>query len=164
MSKRKHVIIYTDGACIGNPGPGGYAAVLIYQGKRKEISGGFKNTTNNRMELMAVIKALEALKEPCKVTLYSDSQYLVESLNKGWVKRWQSRGWKRNKKDMAQNIDLWKRLLELLKIHEVEFKWTRGHAGTPENERCDKLASKAAMQPNLPEDSGDQEDTDLKLF
>ena len=164
MSKRKHVIIYTDGACIGNPGPGGYAAVLIYQNKRREISGGFKNTTNNRMELMAVIKALEALKEPCKVTLYSDSQYLVESLNKGWVKRWQSRGWKRNKKHMAQNIDLWKRLLELLKIHEVEFKWTRGHAGTPENERCDKLANEAATKSNLPEDPGNKKDPDLKLF
>lgn len=153
MDKLKSVTIYTDGACIGNPGPGGYAAVLIYQGKRKEISGGINNTTNNRMELVAVIKGLEALKERCKVTLYSDSQYMIDSINKGWVKRWRSRGWKRNKKEYAQNVDLWKRLLELCEQHEVEFKWTRGHVGTPENERCDYLANLAANKPNLPEDS-----------
>ncbi|MFQ5865991.1 MAG: ribonuclease HI [bacterium] len=152
MSELKSVTIYTDGACIGNPGPGGYAAVLIYQGKRKEISGGFNNTTNNRMEIMAVIKGLESLKGTCKVTLYSDSQYLVNSMNKGWVERWRARGWKRNKAEYALNVDLWKRLLELCEKHKVEFRWTRAHKGTVENERCDQLAYKAAQQPKLPDD------------
>jgi ribonuclease HI len=164
MEKLKSVTIYTDGACIGNPGPGGYAAVLIYQGKRKEISGGFNNTTNNRMELMAVIKGLEALKERCKVTLYSDSQYLVDSINKGWVKRWRARGWKRNKREYAQNVDLWQRILELCDKHKVEFKWTRGHVGTPENERCDSLANQAANQPDLPEDLTNKGDSGLDLL
>lgn len=150
----KHVTIYTDGACIGNPGPGGYAAVLLYGDKRKEIAGGYRNTTNNRMELMAVIQALEALKEPCQVTLYSDSEYLVNSINRGWARRWQANGWKRNKKAYAQNIDLWERLLALLQKHEVTFKWTRGHAGTQENERCDYLANQAAQRPDLPKDPG----------
>ena len=154
MTERKHVIIYTDGACHGNPGPGGYAAVLLYQGKRKEISGGYRNTTNNRMELMAAIKGLEALKTPCRVTLYSDSNYLVESMTKGWAKRWQANNWKRNKREYALNVDLWQRLLELCEEHDVEFKWTRGHVGTPENERCDALANEAARQPDLPEDPG----------
>ena len=154
MTERKHVIIYTDGACHGNPGPGGYAAVLLYQGKRKEISGGYRNTTNNRMELMAAIKGLEALKTPCRVTLYSDSNYLVESMTKGWAKRWQANNWKRNKREYALNVDLWQRLLELCEAHDVEFKWTRGHVGTPENERCDALANEAARRPDLPEDPG----------
>lgn len=148
----KHITIYTDGACIGNPGPGGYAAVLLFQGKRKEISGGFQNTTNNRMEIMAAIKGLEALKNECKVTLFSDSEYLVQSMMQGWVEKWQANNWKRNKKEYAKNVDLWKQLLTLCDKHEVEFKWTRGHVGDPENERCDKLANQAAAQPNLPED------------
>ncbi len=152
MAERKTVTIYTDGACLGNPGPGGYAAVLIHQGKRKEIAGGFKNTTNNRMELMAAIKGLEALKEPCRVTLYSDSNYLVESMTRGWVRRWQANGWKRNKKEYALNVDLWQRLLALCEKHEVAFKWTRGHVGTAENERCDYLANQAARRPDLPEE------------
>jgi ribonuclease HI len=164
MTSLKSVTIYTDGACIGNPGPGGYAVVLIYQGKRKEISGGLKNTTNNRMELMAAIKGLEALKEKCRVTLYSDSQYLVDSMTKGWAKRWQANGWKRNKKEYAQNVDLWQRLLKLCDRHQVEFKWTRGHVGTPENERCDSLANQAANQPDLPEDSINNDASKLDLY
>ncbi len=152
MNQLKSVTIYTDGACLGNPGPGGYAAILISGDQRKEISGGFNNTTNNRMELMAAIKGLEALKKPCRVTLYSDSQYLVESMTQGWARRWQASGWKRNKKEYALNVDLWKQLLKLCEQHQVEFKWTRGHVGTPENERCDYLANLAANQPNLPDD------------
>ncbi|MBZ4687248.1 MAG: ribonuclease [Clostridia bacterium] len=157
----KHVIIYTDGACKGNPdGPGGYGVVLLYRDKnnqvyRKEISGGFANTTNNRMEIMAAIVGLEALKEPCKVTLFSDSQYLVNAIEKKWVKRWQMNGWMRDAKKgiKAKNIDLWKRLLDAMKEHEVTFKWVRGHAGDPENERCDTLATEAANQSDLPLDS-----------
>lgn len=164
MDKLKSVTIYTDGACVGNPGPGGYAAVLLYQGKRKEISGGFNNTTNNRMELMAAIKGLEALKEKCQVTLYSDSQYLVDAIKKGWVIRWRAKGWKRSKKEKAQNVDLWRRLLQLCDQHEVEFKWTRGHVGTTENERCDYLANLAANQPDLPEDQRNEKDSELDLF
>ncbi|RMF66479.1 MAG: ribonuclease HI [Calditrichaeota bacterium] len=153
----KAVTIYTDGACLGNPGPGGYAAVLLYQGKRKEISGGFKNTTNNRMEIMAAIEGLKALKDRCRVTLYSDSQYLVDAMTQGWVARWRANDWKRNKRERAKNVDLWKRLLELCRRHEVEFKWTRGHVGTPENERCDQLAQQAASRADLPNDPGMEE-------
>lgn len=152
MSESRSIIIYTDGACHGNPGPGGYAAILIYGDNRKELSGGFSKTTNNRMELMAAIKGLESLKEPCDVTLYSDSQYLVQSMTQGWVQKWQSNGWRRNKKDPALNVDLWKQVLDLCNKHEVKFAWTKGHAGTPENERCDFLANQAAERPDLPED------------
>lgn len=151
-NKLKPVTIYTDGACIGNPGPGGYAAILISGDQRKEISGGLNNTTNNRMELLAAIKGLETLKERSSVTLFSDSQYLVENMNAGWVKRWRARGWKRNKKDPALNADLWKKLLELCELHEVNFQWTRGHVGTPENERCDYLANQAASRTDWPDD------------
>ncbi|NIR49269.1 ribonuclease HI [candidate division KSB1 bacterium] len=160
----RHLTIYTDGACHGNPGPGGYAAVLIHQGKRKEISGGFNNTTNNRMELMAAIKGLEALKERCQVTLYSDSEYLVNAMTLGWVESWQAKGWKRNKKEKAKNVDLWKQLLKLIEYHEVEFKWTRGHVGTLENERCDVLANQAANQPNLPDDPINQSSDQSEMF
>ena len=120
-------VIYTDGACSGNPGPGGYAAILLYGDSRKEVTGGFRNTTNNRMELTAAIAGLESLPKPCKVTLYSDSQYLVQSVNQGWVNRWQANNWKRNKKDYALNVDLWKKILKLLDFHEVAFRWTKGH-------------------------------------
>jgi ribonuclease HI len=125
---------------------------LLSEEGREELSGGYSNTTNNRMELTAAIKGLEALSGPSDVTLLSDSQYLVNSINKGWVLRWQSNGWKRNKKEYALNIDLWKKLLKQLAIHSVQFKWTRGHAGDPENERCDLLATRAAAQPDLPEE------------
>ncbi len=152
MPESPHVIIYTDGACHGNPGPGGYAAILTSGKNQKELSGGFNKTTNNRMELMAAIKGLESLKDPCDVTLYSDSQYLVKSMTQGWVQKWQANGWKRNKKDPALNVDLWKQILDLCAKHEVSFEWTKGHAGHPENERCDLLANQAAERPDLPED------------
>ncbi len=154
MEEVKHVSIYTDGACIGNPGPGGYGAILLYQGHRKELSGGYRRTTNNRMEIMAAIVGLGALKEQCKVTLYSDSEYLVKAMLKGWAQRWRANGWKRNKRGKVLNPDLWERLLQLCEYHEVQFGWVKGHAGTPENTRCDELAMQAAQQPNLPGDDG----------
>ena len=136
----KHVDIYTDGACSGNPGPGGYGAVLVYNGKEKELSGGEAQTTNNRMELTAVIAALEALKEPCEVTLTTDSKYVSDAVLQGWARSWRSRGWKKGDGKAALNPDLWSRLLDLLDIHKVEFVWVKGHAGHPYNERCDALA------------------------
>lgn len=148
----KEVTIYTDGACSGNPGPGGYGVVLLYRGYRKEFSAGFRDTTNNRMEILAAIIGLESLKEKCKVTLYTDSQYVVNSIEKGWAKKWRANGWMRNKKEPALNADLWARLLKLCEVHDVKFVWVRGHAGNPENERCDQLAVDAAKQPNLPPD------------
>jgi len=154
MEKFKHVTIYTDGACLGNPGPGGYGVILIYQGHKRELSGGYRNTTNNRMEIMAAIVGLEALKEKCRVTLYSDSEYLVKAMSRGWVQKWRAKGWKRNKREKALNPDLWERLLLLCEYHEVQFSWVKGHAGTLENIRCDELAMQAAQQPNLPDDEG----------
>jgi len=145
----KHITIYTDGACSNNPGPGGYGVVLLYDSHRKELSRGFRKTTNNRMEILAAIAGLEALKEPCQVTLYSDSQYLVNAIEKRWAERWQANGWMRNKKEKAVNPDLWERLLELCKIHKVKFEWVRGHAGHDENERCDELATSAVRGLNL---------------
>ena len=139
----KTVIIYTDGACSGNPGPGGYGVVLIYGKHRKELSGGEPSTTNNRMEIMGVIKGLESLKEPCEVAIYSDSRYVVDAIEKGWAKRWKENGWMRNKKEPALNTDLWEALLILLDKHKVKFHWVKGHAGHPENERCDELAREA---------------------
>ena len=136
----KKVTIYTDGACSGNPGPGGYGAVLVYGEHRKEFSGGEKQTTNNRMEVLAAIIALEALKEGCEVELYSDSRYLVDAIEKGWVTRWKKNKWMRNKNEPALNVDLWERLLIALDRHNVNFHWVKGHAGHPENERCDELA------------------------
>lgn len=149
---QKSVTIHTDGACLGNPGPGGYGAVLEYEGTRRELSGGFRLTTNNRMELLAVITAVEALKESCRVTVYSDSQYVVDAVEKGWARRWKANGWKRNKKEAAINPDLWDRLLQLTEKHAVTFRWVRGHAGNVENERCDRLAVEAANGPDLPPD------------
>ena len=140
----KKVQIFTDGACKGNPGPGGWGAILKYNGHEKEISGGENPTTNNRMEITAVIKALELLKEPCAVTLYSDSQYVCNAITKGWAKKWQQNNWMRNKKDPALNPDLWEILLNLIDKHKLEIIWVKGHAGHPENERCDKLAVLAA--------------------
>ena len=136
----KKITIYTDGACSGNPGPGGWGAILEYKGVRKEISGGEAETTNNRMELTAVIKGLEALKEPCAVTVYSDSKYFADSVQKGWVYGWKRRGWKKSDGKPALNVDLWEQLLALLKVHQVSIVWIKGHAGHPENERCDRLA------------------------
>ncbi len=149
MGELKHVTIYTDGGCLGNPGPGGYGVVLLHGSRRKEISGGFRRTTNNRMELIAAIAGLEALKNPCRVTLHTDSQYLVNAMELGWARRWRENSWRRNRKEMALNPDLWSRLLDLCRIHQVTFRWVRGHAGTPENERCDELAHAAAQEKNL---------------
>ena len=150
----KAVTIYTDGACSGNPGPGGYGTVLQYGEHRKELSGGFRKTTNNRMELLAVIKGLQALKHPCEVTVFSDSKYIVDAVNKGWAERWQANGWKRNKRDKALNPDLWARLLKLLDIHTVSVRWVKGHAGNPGNERADALAVAASHDDNLAIDEG----------
>ncbi len=136
----KNVEIYTDGACKGNPGPGGWGAILRYNGVEKEISGGEANTTNNRMELTAVIRALELLNQPCKVSLYTDSQYVSNALTLGWAEKWKANGWMRNKKEKALNPELWDKLLTLCKTHEVDVHWVKGHAGHPENERCDRLA------------------------
>ena len=136
----KKVDIYSDGACSGNPGPGGFGTIIVYKGIEKEISGGERNTTTNRMELLGAISGLEALKEPCEVTLTSDSKYLVDSVTKGWAKSWRAKNWIKSDRKPALNSDLWERLLDLLEIHKVEFVWVRGHVGHPYNERCDRLA------------------------
>ena len=155
--KLPQVTLYTDGACTGNPGPGGYGIVLISGKRRKELSGGFRLTTNNRMELLACIEGLRALKMRCSVALYSDSEYVVNGITKGWARRWRARGWMRNKKERAENPDLWAQLLELCDQHQVTFQWVRGHAGQRENERCDQLSVQAAAQPGLPPDAGYEE-------
>lgn len=149
----KKVDIYTDGACSGNPGKGGYGIVMLYNGHRKEISAGYLNTTNNRMELLAVIVSLELLKEPCEVTLYSDSSYVVNSVTKKWVYGWQKSNWLR-KSTPVPNSDLWQRLLPLLQKHRVAFVWVKGHADNVENQRCDFLATGAVNEPNLLVDEG----------
>lgn len=139
----KNVEIFTDGACKGNPGPGGWGAILRYGTAEKELSGGAPDTTNNKMELSAVIEALKCLKEPCRVMLYSDSTYVCNSINEGWIKNWLAKNWV-NRGKPVPNADLWKQLLPLLDKHEVTFNWVRGHNGHPENERCDRLAVAAA--------------------
>lgn len=136
----KHVDIFTDGACSGNPGPGGWGAILRYNGTEKEISGGERETTNNRMELTAVIEALSKLKEPCEVTLWTDSKYVSDGLSKGWAEGWKKNGWKKADKKPALNPDLWDELLKLYNIHKVTIQWIKGHAAHPENERCDRMA------------------------
>ena len=136
----KTVTIYTDGACSGNPGPGGWGAILEYMGHEKELSGGEKNTTNNRMELTAVIKALQALKEPCTVELYSDSKYVLDALQKGWAVSWRKKGWIKSDKKPALNPDLWDTVLNLVEMHDVRYHWVKGHASNPKNNRCDELA------------------------
>ena len=142
----KKVTIYSDGACSGNPGPGGYGTVLIYGPHRKEMSGFSENTTNNRMELLGVIKGLEALKEPCEVDVFSDSKYVVDAVNKKWLLNWQKKNWMMDKEKPRLNADLWKVLLELLVKHKVAFHWVKGHDGVAENERCDELARKAIRE------------------
>ena len=136
----KKITIYTDGACSGNPGPGGWGAILEYKGVRKEISGGEAETTNNRMELMGIIRALEQLKEPCDITFCSDSKYVMDGLSKGWAKGWKRRGWKKADGSPALNPDLWEQALEQEARHQITYIWVKGHAGHPENERCDQLA------------------------
>ena len=136
----KTVTLYTDGACSGNPGPGGWGAILEFQGTEKELSGGEAETTNNRMELTAVIAGLSALKEPCIVELYSDSKYVIDGLSKGWAASWQKNGWKKADKKPALNPDLWEKLLKLTTIHTLHYHWVKGHADNPKNNRCDKMA------------------------
>ena len=142
----KTVTIYTDGACSGNPGPGGWGAVLRYGEHEKELSGGERNTTNNRMELTGVIRALELLREPCRVELYSDSKYVMDGLGKGWAAGWRKRGWIKSDKQPALNPDLWGRLLDLAETHEIHCHWVKGHADNPYNNRCDSLAVAAREQ------------------
>jgi len=160
VNEPKQVTIYTDGACIGNPGPGGYGIVLLYGEHRREIAGGFRRTTNNRMELTAAIVGLQALKERCQVTLYSDSQYLVNAMTQGWAERWRANNWRRNRHEPALNPDLWQQLLDLCAQHDVSFTWVRGHAGDRENERCDQLSMEAAMRADLPPDAAYEHNQD----
>lgn len=150
----KHVLIFTDGACSGNPGKGGWGAVLKYNGTVKEMSEGYSLTTNNRMELLGAIKALEALKEPCHVTLTSDSKYLVDAIRLGWLEKWKANGWMRTKKEQAKNVDLLIRLDTQLTRHDIEFVWVKGHNGHPENERCDQLATTSINSDSLLTDTG----------
>jgi len=150
--EKKEVVIYTDGACEPNPGAGGYGVVLLFEKRRKEISGGFRLTTNNRMEIYAAIKGLELLKEPCKVTIYSDSQYLVSAMMEGWVEKWKNKNWWRTSKERVINIDLWEKLSVLCEMHEVTYIWVKGHVGNTENECCDKLSYAALEQKDLPLD------------
>ena len=150
----KKIEIYTDGACSGNPGPGGYGTVLIYGEHRRELSGGFAETTNNRMEIFAAVAGLEALKQPCEVVLYSDSSYLVNANRKDWIGRWRRNGWRKVDRKPVLNADLWKRLATLLETHPTEFVWVKGHASNPNNNCCDELARIAAGKKGLPKDSG----------
>ena len=140
----KHVLIFTDGSSRGNPGPGGYGTVVQYGEHSRELARGFRATTNNRMEILAAIAGLEILKEPCRVSIYSDSRYLVDAQSKGWVEGWKKRGWKKKDKSPVKNVDLWKRLEEVAAPHQVEWKWVKGHVGHEMNERCDSLATAAA--------------------
>ena len=154
MTAKPRITIHTDGACLGNPGPGGYGIVLQSGNQRGELSGGYRLTTNNRMELMGPIKALKALNQSSHVILHTDSRYVVDAVMKGWARKWRANDWMRNKKAQAINPDLWAQLLELLEEHEVEFRWVRGHAGNLENERCDQLAVQAAKGRGLARDEG----------
>ncbi len=140
MAELKHVRIYTDGACSGNPGPGGYGVILRYGEYEKKLSGGEAETTNNRMELTAVIEGLRALNQKCRVDIYSDSKYFIDAVELGWAEGWKRRGWMRNKKEKALNPDLWEQVLELIGSHEVTLHWVKGHSGNPENEECDRMA------------------------
>ncbi len=150
----KHVEIFTDGACRGNPGRGGYGVLLRYKHHVQKRSGGFAHTTNNRMEIFAAIVGLMCLKEPCRVTLTSDSKYLVDAVEKGWLARWEKNGWVKSDKNRVLNRDMWERLLKLIRQHQVAFVWVKGHASHPDNNECDRLATEAADQPKLPEDEG----------
>jgi ribonuclease HI len=150
----EEIFIYTDGACTGNPGPGGYGTVILDGENRVELSGGYRMTTNNRMELTAIIQGLASLKTPSRVRLYSDSKYVVDAITKGWARKWRSRGWVKHDGIPAKNPDLWARLLDLLEFHDVNLIWVKGHAGNIENERCDQLAVAAARRPLLPPDPG----------
>jgi ribonuclease HI len=139
MSERNTVVIYTDGACSGNPGPGGWGSILMYNGHRRELSGGDRSTTNNRMEMTAVIEALEALKRSCRIVIHTDSTYVMKGMTE-WMDNWKRRGWKTANRKPVKNVDLWQRLDEAMARHDVEWRWVRGHSGVPENERADELA------------------------
>ncbi len=152
LSKVRKIVIYTDGGCSNNPGQGGYGVVFVRGDTRKEYSGGFRKTTNNRMELMACIVALQALRSRHSATIYSDSKYVVDSIEKGWAEKWKANDWMRTRTEKAKNADLWSELLELCDKHKVKFKWVKGHAGNPENERCDNLAMRAMSKKGLPPD------------
>lgn len=152
-NNKKFVEIHTDGACKGNPGPGGYGVVLSCDGRRKELSGGFRRTTNNRMEITAAIEGLRALRTSCRVELYSDSKYLVNGVEKGWARKWKANRWMRDKENRALNADLWNSLLELLDRHDVTLRWVKGHASNELNNRCDQLAVTAAGKTDLPTDN-----------
>jgi len=154
LLKSEKVVIFTDGSTNPNTGAGGYGVILKYKDKVKELSGGFRKTTNNRMEIIACIEGLRALKKKSDVVVFSDSQYVVNSISKGWAKKWQAQNWMRNDKEKAENTDLWAQLLELCNHHNVEFRWVKGHNGTKENERCDQLALEATQKRNLPADEG----------
>ena len=149
----KHVVIYTDGACSGNPGPGGWGAILIYGGTEKEISGADPSTTNNRMEVTAAIEALKKLREPCRVEIFSDSSYLVNAFGKNWIGKWISKNWRIGKKDEVKNIDLWKELIPLAEKHSITWNLVKGHAGDDRNNRCDKLAVKSSQRAKSTGDS-----------
>jgi len=151
------VTLYGDGACLGNPGPGGYGTVLLFGKHRKELSAGYRKTTNNRMELLGVLCGLEILKRPCALEIVSDSKYVVEAMQKSWPQRWRDRGWRTSGKSRAANVDLWVRVLAAAELHTVEWKWVKGHSGNRENERCDQLALAAAQGKNLAVDSGYEE-------
>lgn len=146
--------VFTDGACIGNPGPGGYGVVIVGASGRRELSGGFRRTTNNRMEIYGALAALRALPGPSRGVLHSDSRYVVDAIAKGWAVGWRSRNWMRTKSERALNADLWKTMLELLEPHDIRFQWVKGHAGHRENERCDELANSAARGASLAVDDG----------
>jgi ribonuclease HI len=148
----KKITLYCDGACSGNPGPGGFGVILAYGDHAKELSAGFADTTNNRMELRGVITGLEQLKEPCEITVVTDSQYVVNGIEKGWARSWKANGWRKKDKQKALNTDLWQQLLDLCAKHTVKFQWIRGHNGHVQNERCDQLAVAAAGMPGLPRD------------
>jgi len=148
-----NVMIYTDGACLGNPGPGGYGVIIEMNDTRVEKCGGFRLTTNNRMEILAAIIGLEYLKERCKVIVISDSQYLVRAVTEGWARKWRAHAWMRNNKELALNPDLWGRLLKVCQKHDVEFCWVRGHSNHAGNESCDRLANEVARRPDLPADT-----------
>jgi ribonuclease HI len=154
MADSKRVSLYTDGSSLGNPGPGGWAAILRWNGHEKVISGGFSTTTNNRMEILAVVEGLALLKRRCSVDVYTDSRYVRDAVEKGWLAGWQRKGWKTAGKKSVKNQDLWLRLIPLLQTHDVRLHWVAGHSGHPENERCDELAKAAAMAADLPEDTG----------
>jgi len=160
------IIIFSDGACLGNPGPGGYAAILSWKNRKKEISGGYRMTTNNRMEMMALIFASKAVstKKLYKIKVYTDSKLITDAYNLDWITKWRANGWKRNKKEFVLNPDLWMELAKLTDIHNVQFNWVKGHDGIPENERCDFLSKQAAASDNLAIDVGYERPDDFKLF